>query len=96
MRRTGWLEIIGSMAPSPWPPAGLRLTGLRLEPRWPASGSVSREPGYPGDRTECHVRRARPAVLRRLRQDLAAWQATRCIPEIGGQAACLPSFGLPG
>jgi hypothetical protein len=84
------------MAPSPWPPTGLRQTGPRLEPRWPASGAVYRKLGYSGDRIECHVRGAREAVLRRLRQDLAAWQATRYIPEIDGLAACPPSFGLSG
>jgi RimJ/RimL family protein N-acetyltransferase len=61
-----------------------------------ASLGVSRKLGYTDDGIELHVRRGRPAQVRRLRIDRAAWQAAHSIPvTIEGLEACLPMFGLP-
>jgi RimJ/RimL family protein N-acetyltransferase len=63
----------------------------------PASLGVSRKLGYRDDGIEHQVNRGRPAVVKRLRLDLAAWEATASVPvTIEGLAPCLPMFGLPG
>jgi len=61
----------------------------------PASLAVSRKLGYVDDGIERHLVRGKPAVLRRLRLDRAAWQAQPSPPvRIEGLAACLSCFGL--
>jgi RimJ/RimL family protein N-acetyltransferase len=61
-----------------------------------ASLAVSRKLGYADDGIEFHVRRGRPAKVRRLRIDRAGWEASHTIPvTIEGLEACLPMFGLP-
>lgn len=60
-----------------------------------ASLGVSRKLGYRDDGIEVHAVRGRPAVLRRLRLDRAAWQAAASVPvEVAGLEPCLPHFGL--
>ena len=68
----------------------------------PASLAVSRKLGYRDDGMERQVIRGRPAELRRLRLDRAAWLARRADPGAGcgevtieGLDPCLPLFGLP-
>jgi RimJ/RimL family protein N-acetyltransferase len=61
-----------------------------------ASLGVSRKLGYRDDGVEIHAIRGRPALLRRLRLDRAAWAAGRPAKvEIAGLEPCLPHFGLP-
>ena len=61
-----------------------------------ASLGVSRKLGYLPDGIRRQAIRGRPAVIRMLRLDRAAWQARRQVPvEITGLGPCLPSFGLP-
>src|SRR5262249_58217582 len=58
-----------------------------------ASLGVSRKLGYPGDGTESHTVRGRPAVVRRLRLTRADWPAPRTGPgQIHGPEACLAPF----
>lgn len=60
-----------------------------------ASLAVSRKLGYTDDGIERQVSRGRPATVRRLRLDRAAWAARRSVPvEIHGLEACLPCFGI--
>jgi RimJ/RimL family protein N-acetyltransferase len=60
-----------------------------------ASLAVSRKLGYTDDGIERQVSRGRPATVRRLRLDRAAWAARRSVPvEIHGLEACLPCFGV--
>ena len=60
-----------------------------------ASLAVSRKLGYADDGIERQVSRGRPATVRRLRLDRAAWAACRSVPvEIHGLEACLPCFGI--
>lgn len=60
-----------------------------------ASLRVSGKLGYADDGTDLHVRRGRPASVRRLRIDRASWQATHSLPvTIEGLEACLPMFGV--
>lgn len=62
-----------------------------------ASLGVSRKLGYADDGVERQVSRGLPATLRRLRLDLATWQATHTVPvTIHGLGPCLPMFGLTG
>jgi RimJ/RimL family protein N-acetyltransferase len=61
-----------------------------------ASLRVSSKLGYSDDGIERQLNRGRPAVVRRLRLDLATWRATAVVPvTIEGLAGCLPMFGLP-
>ena len=67
----------------------------------PASLAVSRKLGYREDGMRRQVIRGRPAELRRLRLDRAAWQARREDSAAGyggvvieGLEPCLPMFGL--
>jgi RimJ/RimL family protein N-acetyltransferase len=60
-----------------------------------ASLGISRKLGYQDDGIEVHALRGRPALLRRLRLDRAAWRAAASVPvEISGIEPCLPHFGL--
>ncbi|HEV2242687.1 MAG TPA: GNAT family protein [Streptosporangiaceae bacterium] len=60
-----------------------------------ASLAVSRKLGYSDDGIDRQVSRGRPATVRRLRLDRAAWEARRSVPvEIHGLEACLPGFGI--
>jgi RimJ/RimL family protein N-acetyltransferase len=60
-----------------------------------ASLAVSRKLGYTDDGIERQVSRGRPATVRRLRLDRAAWAARRSVPvEIHGLEACLSCFGI--
>ena len=60
-----------------------------------ASLAVSRKLGYTDDGTERQVSRGRPAAVRRLRLDRAAWAARRSVPvELHGLQACLRWFGI--
>jgi RimJ/RimL family protein N-acetyltransferase len=61
-----------------------------------ASLGVSRKLGYVDDGVELHVRRGRPAEVRRLRIDRASWEASHSVPvTVEGLEACRPMFGLP-
>src|SRR6266567_5487939 len=67
-----------------------------------ASLAVSRKLGYRDDGMKRQVIRGRPAELRRLRLDRAAWLALRDARSgddevvIDGLEPCLPMFGLAG
>jgi RimJ/RimL family protein N-acetyltransferase len=61
-----------------------------------ASRAVSRKLGYVDDGIERHVRRGKPAVVRRLRLDRPTWEATHSLPvTLAGLQPCLELFGLP-
>ena len=62
-----------------------------------ASLAVSAKLGYVEDGVDRKAVRGRPAVLRRLRLDRAAWERHRTVPvEVAGLAPCRPLLGADG
>ncbi len=60
---------------------------------WPMTG-LRRRTACQGQGIGTQMR-GKPATMRRLRMDRAAWQAARSVPvEITGLKPCLPHFGL--